>query len=64
MQTGNQLRQLFATILNFCSPTNPATLWANFRQHICDDLRHRLMAITNRRDDMITDDEVFDFGLY
>jgi hypothetical protein len=63
MQTGHQLRQLFATILNFCSPTNPAMLWANFRQHICDDLRHRLMTFTNQRDN-ITDDEVFDFGLY
>jgi len=40
MQTGHQLHQLFATILNFCSPTNPAMLWANFRQHICDDLQH------------------------
>ena len=38
MQTGKQLCQLFATMLLFCSPSEPHLLWLQFRQWICDDL--------------------------
>jgi hypothetical protein len=62
MQTGRQLWQLFATILLFCSPTEPATLWNNFHAHICDDLHHQLMVVTQQ--DNPTDIEVYNFGLY
>jgi hypothetical protein len=40
----------------------PATLWNDFRAHICDDLRHQLRVLG--RQDNPTDDEVYDFGLY
>ncbi|KAG2112887.1 hypothetical protein DEU56DRAFT_721217, partial [Suillus clintonianus] len=62
MQTGAQLRQLFVTLLLFCSPTDPRALWDQFWLHICDDLRHRLIATL--RYDHPSDDDVYDYGLY
>lgn len=38
IQTESQLRHLFVTLLLFCAPTQPDTLWMNFRKKICDDL--------------------------
>ena len=61
MQTGKQLRQLFATILLFCSPSEPHLLWLQFRPWICDDLRRRLVAMGIPRP---SDDDVHDYGLY
>jgi hypothetical protein len=61
MQTGSQLRHLFATLLLFCCPIKPEQLWNTFRHHICDDLRYRLQC-TGRQDPQ--EDEVFDFGLW
>jgi len=61
MQTGAQLRNLFATLLLFCCPTKPEQLWNDFRQHICDDLRYRLQC-TGRQDP--EDAEIFDYGLW
>ncbi|KAG1818910.1 hypothetical protein EV424DRAFT_1267760, partial [Suillus variegatus] len=62
MQTGTQLRRLFATLLLFCSPANPTALWNQFRQHICDDLQHRLTSILHY--DHPSDEDVYDYGLY
>ena len=62
MQTGTRLRHLFATILIFCHPTNPASLWNDFRHHICDDLRHRLITVFERQNP--TDHDVYDYGLF
>ncbi|KAF7372298.1 ATP-dependent DNA helicase [Mycena venus] len=61
MQTGGRLRQLFATLLLFCNPTEPNRLWEDFRNDICDDLDHRLrrMAFENP-----TADDVYDYGLF
>jgi len=61
MQTGHQLRQLFATILLFCDSSNPARLWNDFRQHICDDLQHRLTVMGRNNPSA---EDAFDFGLY
>ena len=61
MQTGAQLRHLFATLLLFCCPTKPEELWNDFRHHICDDLRYRLQC-TGRQDPQ--DAEIFDYGLW
>ena len=61
MQTGAQLRNLFATVLLFCCPTKPELLWNDFRHHICDDLRYRLQC-AGRQDP--EDAEVFDYGLW
>ncbi|KAJ3759068.1 hypothetical protein EV360DRAFT_6449, partial [Lentinula raphanica] len=60
IQVGAQLRQLFATLLLFCFPTQPEILWSDFRQYICDDLHHRLtrMGYCN-----VSDEEVYDYGL-
>ena len=61
LQTGTRLRNLFATILIFCEPTKPEVLWHEFRQYICDDLRHRLSTL-GRQDP--SEEEVYDYGLY
>ena len=61
MQTGERLRNLFATLLLFCSPAKPELLWNEFRGHICDDLGYRLRR-SGREDPQ--DDEIFDYGLW
>ena len=61
MQTGAQLRNLFATLLFFCCPTKPEYLWNKFCHHICDDLRYRLQC-TGRQDPQ--EAEVLDYGLW
>lgn len=61
IKTGQQLRRLFATLLLFCAPSEPHTLWTQFREHICDDLRPRITQLLQRTP---TEDEIYDFGLY
>jgi hypothetical protein len=62
MQTGSQLRMLFAMLLIFCNPTHPDRLWMRFRVHICDDLRWRLQNIPNFANP--SDKDVYDYGLF
>lgn len=61
MQTGTRLRHLFATILLFCTPSQPDQLWLHFRTSICDDLRYRLhsLGIINA-----CAEDIYDYGLY
>jgi len=61
MQTGERLRDLFATLLLFCSPAKPELLWNEFREYICDDLRYRLRR-SGLQDPQ--NDEIFDYGLW
>ncbi|KAI0043940.1 hypothetical protein FA95DRAFT_1458786, partial [Auriscalpium vulgare] len=61
MQTGARLRYLFATLLLFCQPTDPRSLWLQFRHRICDDLAFRLRS---RGIAHPTDDQVYDYGLH
>src|SRR6202050_3360675 len=42
MQTGSQLRTLFATILLHCTPTSPHDLWDKVKDKICDDLTWKI----------------------
>jgi hypothetical protein len=62
MQTGTRLRHLFAMLLLFCNPSEPEVLWNDFRVHICDDLRHRLMTSVGREHP--TEEDIYDFGLF
>ena len=62
MQSGSQLRRLFATILAFCFPSNPRNLWNLFKHHICDDLECRLHITYRIRSP--SDDQVHDYGLF
>ena len=39
-QTGQQLRQLFSTLLLYCKPTEPHVLWHDNREALCEDLLH------------------------
>ena len=61
MQTGASLRQLFATLLLFCTPVFPEILWDKFRSHICDDLAHRLRSMGYLNPSL---DDVYDYGLF
>lgn len=61
MQTGLQLRYLFATLLRHCITRNPTTLWNRYRHKICDDLCYRLHQ-TGRQ--QVSDEEVYDYGLF
>lgn len=61
MQTGTQLRYLFATILLFCEPSRPEDLWATFREHVCDDLQFRLTAMGYENP---SPEEAYNFGLF
>ena len=61
MQMGEQLRDLFATLLMFCCPSKPEWLWNEFRKYICDDLGYRLRC-SGLQDPQ--DDEIFDYGLW
>ena len=61
VQTGSQLRHLFATLLLFCNPGQPHQLWLNFRHHICDNVQHRLHDLGRT---IVSPDDIYDFGLY
>lgn len=41
IQTGQQLRHLFATILLFCQPEKPEILWNNHKAALCEDIIYR-----------------------
>ncbi|QRV79983.1 ATP-dependent DNA helicase PIF1 [Ceratobasidium sp. AG-Ba] len=63
IKTGYQLRKLFVVILTFGNPTDPLKLWDDYKVHICDDLRHRIVQEGWDIPD-ITDEKVYDNGLY
>jgi len=62
MQTGSNLRRLFATLLLHCFPSDPAHLWGLFREQICDDLQYQLEHRHGIQDHV--QDQVYDFGLF
>ena len=61
MQTGKQLRALFTIILRDCQPAQPVQLWEQFREFICDDLKHALRRLGR---DTPTDEDAYDYGLH
>ena len=62
MQTGHQLRQLFATIIRENWPLNdPLSLWDRFKGSICDDVRHKLI---HKGIPDPTQDQIYDYGLH
>jgi len=62
MATGRQLRDLFATLLCDCTPSDPLRLWMDFWDKICDDLQHRLQIQNIRQNP--TPEDTYDFGLF
>ena len=62
MQTGSQLRRLFAMILLNCYPTAPHALWDTHKAKICDDLARTLEH--DYPHIVQTEDIIYDFGLY
>ena len=67
MTSGYALRSLFVTILCFCSPNDPRSLWEEFKDSICDDLpRHlpQLFQHIQDRGQEATMEEAYDYGLF
>ncbi|PIA57130.1 hypothetical protein AQUCO_00600098v1 [Aquilegia coerulea] len=44
IQTGYQLRRLFAILLTECSPIHPEYLWEQYALQICDDVSYKLQT--------------------
>ena len=63
MQTGSQLRTLFATILLHGTPTSPHDLWDQFKDKICDDLAWKISHMYPNNPDP-TPELIHDYGLY
>ena len=61
IETGSQLRHLFTTLLLFCSPSQPKTLWLTFRDKICDDVRYRLNRLGRNS---VSESDISDYGLH
>ncbi|SAM00063.1 hypothetical protein [Absidia glauca] len=70
--SGSSLRNLFVTALTFGQLTDPVSLWAAFRDSMCDDLDHKLNRLfPGNQLYTSTDDTAFydgqpshDYGLY
>ena len=62
MQTGGQLRSLFARILLHCQPAMPAILWDHHKEKICDDLKQKI--INKHHIPAPTDEQIYDYGLF
>jgi hypothetical protein len=60
--SGKALRMLFVTALLYGNVTDPLSLWIRFRQHICDDLTHRLQQQQIIINDM--ENPHHDYGLF
>ena len=60
--SGTSLRTLFATALLHGSVLEPVQLWNRFRNHICDDLLHRMQLLDIVPTAM--EQPEFDYGLY
>src|SRR5713101_6951206 len=61
MQTGSQLCSLFASILSFNNPSQPAVLWDHHKAKLCDDLHHALLQLHHPDP---SEQEVYDYGLH
>ncbi|XP_071928923.1 uncharacterized protein [Coffea arabica] len=43
-QMPSSLRQLFASILAYCTPTNPRELWLKYEDFLSEDIRHTIRS--------------------
>jgi hypothetical protein len=61
MCTGDALRRLFALVMRHCEPSQPQTLWDEFKENLCDDLRLHLCRVNIIHP---SDDDIYDYGLF
>ena len=64
MLTGSVLQSLFAIILLTCFPSEPEVLWDMFKDKICDDLKHVIQTCLWFQNCPVTNEDVYDYGLY
>ena len=55
-----QMRELFALILLNCAPLNPRDFWDNFKDHLADDILHKLKRINQN---VVFNDEIYNVAL-
>ncbi|XP_078521590.1 uncharacterized protein LOC144790763 [Lissotriton helveticus] len=58
----SKLRELFVTILLFCNPSDPLTLWDQYKEDLCEDILHNRRQETNDESIPMSND-IFNQGL-
>jgi hypothetical protein len=61
LQSGTVLRSLFIMIVSDCTPADPMKLWDLYKEHLCDDLGHRL---SRQGVPHLTREVIHDYGLH
>ena len=62
--SGQQLRQLFVTILLFCEVADPLSLWESNWKLITEDILNRQRRILQFQELILLDDQLRNYGLY
>ncbi|KAL4603641.1 hypothetical protein ACB092_10G139100, partial [Castanea dentata] len=62
--SGQQLRQLFVTMLLFCEVANPLNLWESNWKLITEDILNRQRHILQFQELILSDDQLRNYGLY
>lgn len=57
-----KLRELFVVILLFCQPSEPLKLWNDFKEYLCEDIRHKIRQ-QNQDFSLPFNDNMFNKGL-
>ena len=62
--SGQQLRQLFVTMLLFCEVADPLSLWESNWKLITEDILNRQRRILQFQELILSDDQLRNYGLY
>ncbi|XP_055910686.1 uncharacterized protein LOC129945050 [Eupeodes corollae] len=61
-QSPRQIRDLFAILLMFCQPTEPKSLWEEFKESMCEDILYQARS-EQRNNELLFSDDIFNQGL-
>jgi len=64
IQSGHQLRHLFATILIHCNPTRPEQLWMRYKQNLSDDILYQTQQELQDLNLQMTEQDIENRALY
>ncbi|KAM4086627.1 hypothetical protein ACJW30_10G116900 [Castanea mollissima] len=62
--SGQQLRQLFVTMLLFCEVADPLSLWESNWKLVIEDILNRQRHILQFQEIILSDDQLRNYGLY
>lgn len=63
VDSGHKTQKLFAMILTACEPLSPVNLWNTHKEHLCEDLQHRLAGPPFMCPNASQED-AYDYGLF